>query len=75
MKTTINEQKQEKPFPKLMVSDGLIVFMLNRDGQGVQLNNPFDFCIGKKYDSERPEPCWDIELFKDFHGTITLEND
>jgi len=49
MKTTIKEHKQsEKTFPKLMVSGDLIVFMLNIHGQGLQINAPFYFCIGKK---------------------------
>ena len=68
MKTTINEHKQEKPFPKLMHSDDLVVLFTN-DHTGTVICKVVGYTTGQWDDS------WRTCLFKDFHGTITLEND
>ena len=71
MKTTIKAQ-QEKPFPKLMVRGDMIVLMLDETGRGLLLGQ--DWCYIDGCNSET-KTAWIIEDFKDFHGTITLEND
>jgi hypothetical protein len=69
MKTTIKEHQQcEKPFPKLMVSGDLIVLFTN-EHTGTVVHTVGGYSMGYWDDS------WKAYLFKDFHGTVTLEND
>lgn len=71
MKTTIKEHKQEKPFPKLMVSDTGVIVLFSDEINGVVIyDDTASFVIG-----EHNTNFWDMYEFKDFHGTITLEND
>jgi hypothetical protein len=70
MKTTINE-KQEKPFPKLMegkyqIGELIVLFTDKFTGKVVK-SDFYPLGMSGKY--------WNPINFKDFHGTITLEND
>jgi len=63
--------KHRKPpvrtYPKLMVSeDGLIVLMESY-GEGTIVNENIRFGIGYH------EAFWNMQNFKNFHGSITLE--
>lgn len=76
MKVDINskEGKDEKPFPKLMVSnEGRVVLMLGihiTGGNGVFLGR-----VDKRndvYDIGHISDNWSLPYFKDFHGSVTL---
>ena len=70
MKVTVNEESKEKEFPKLMINDknDLIIFMTSRGVGFVVQPNKHD-PIGNYSDS------WAMHQFKDFNGTVTLQND
>lgn len=74
MKITVNEalQSARKPFPKLMrakVAGEIVLFF--GSGFGVRL-------WIKENDSRKigySSSCWDMDIFEDFHGSLTIEND
>lgn len=70
MKVTVNEESKKKEYPKLMVGSDidLIVFMTSY-GKGfvVKGNNYND--IGDNCNT------WAMDNFKDFNGSVTLQND
>ena len=63
---TENKYKKEKPFPKLMISDRKVVVLFRKPKKGTVLY-PNDYRLGK-YSSN-----FNMENFKDFFGTIELE--
>ena len=73
MKTKViyNDEKKEKPFPKLMITDGgtLVYFKSPCVGQCLANNAGGDSSSGDISYS------WLMGTFKDFNGKITLEND
>jgi hypothetical protein len=55
------------PFPKLMETDeGLIVLMLY-DGHGTVVHSDVEYSMGQY-------SVWDLGLFKEYKGSITLRN-
>ena len=86
MKTKVTKQnKQAKPFPKLMIDeDGDVFFMvLERTVGGEQLGQGMLIAplAGVLIDSVSPfsrvgaySEEWDLSLFKDFEGTVELSN-
>lgn len=72
MKVTVEENKMELDYPKLMISDnGQIIMALGENEAnliGVMIkSNGYPFC-GGSYSENISKPA-----FKDFHGTITIE--
>ena len=70
IKISVGEQKpkNEKLFPKLMISDtGRIVFMIS-DRVGFQLNNA-------STDEPHFYRAWAMEDFTDYNEPITLQNE
>ena len=85
MKTKVTKQnKQTKPFPKLMIDeDGDVFFMvLERNvsgeqlGQGVLIQATKVLIHDVSPLSRVGAYCeeWDLSLFKDFDGTVELSN-
>jgi len=71
MKVTVNEEeKKVKEFPKLMINNGgnLIVLMTSDRCGVVVSTNEFNK-LGNISD------VWSMDCFKDFNGTVTLQND
>ena len=68
MRVTVNEESKEKEFPKLMISDytETLVYMIERK-VGIPLND-------KSLSIKKGElhKTWNMDLFKDFNGTVTL---
>jgi len=78
MKTKVTKQnKQAKPFPKLMIdSDGDVFFMMLerkengwRFGRGVIIHSVSPVSRAGAYSE-----FWDLSLFDDFDGTVELSN-
>lgn len=70
MKVIVNEESKEKELPKLMIcknDENLVVFMFG-DKQGVVISCKTRYT---GYYSEY----WVMTDFKDFNGTVTLQND
>ena len=69
IKVTVGEQKpqSQKPFPKLMKSDDIIVLFYEAS-KGTVLSENDVWSLGHHSTS------WDIEQFSDYEGTITLKN-
>ena len=72
MKVTVNERKSDKPitYPCLMEGklNSLVVLFYTKCN-GVVLIGSDNYNEGDYSHS------WDINIFKPFHGTITLQND
>ncbi len=70
MKVTVNEEEvMENSFPKLMiytVSDLIVLMTSSMNGIVVAGNSYHE--LGKISDT------WDMQHFKDFNGTVTLQN-
>ena len=67
-------KNKENGFPKLMISslNGGIVLMTSRNGDngtGTMVVSKGEYPIGD-YDT-----IWDMSVFSDFEGSVTLEND
>lgn len=70
MKSTLNEIKASMfPFPKLMCADGGLVVLMQYDGTGVVVAEDEDGEYFLGYYGE-----WDMILFKDYMGSVTLQN-
>jgi len=73
MKTEViyNDEKQKNPFPKLMIAKtGAIVFFAKpKVGQCLLQDESGNNKIGEVFNG------WNMSVFKDFDGKITLEND
>ena len=76
MKVTVKHQNEkELGYPKLMISDkGQIIMALSEDEDNTDLikgvmieSNGYGFCGG------RYQECITKSAFRDFHGTITIE--
>lgn len=68
MKVTVNENKKELSFPKLMIrtDQQLIVYFRHNERGVVLFNGSSPYEIGNV-------GSFCMEYFKDFHGTITIE--
>lgn len=71
MKVTVKEAEEKKGFPKVMISHhtGTVVFMIERN-VGILLND--ESSEVKKGELFKK---WSMSEFKDFNGTVTLQND
>ena len=59
----------ELPYPKLMIDDVGVVVLMSKHGVGVVLNSSSVYhLLGTSGDN------WYMNNFKDYSGTITLEN-
>jgi len=73
MNVQVNKPKQDKPFPKLMISKFGSVVFFRRPTYGFLLA----ICKDDNQEQElaqNPEG-WIMEHFTDFEGSITLSND
>jgi hypothetical protein len=63
--------KQEKPFPKLMVTNEgkVVLFSENKKGMVINAIESHGEINGECYH------CWDMSMFTDFEGSVTLSND
>ena len=68
MKVEVNENKQERPFPKLMIANNGTIALMTYYGKGVCVKSEFDR-IGEYCDG------YEMKEFQDFHGSITLRNE
>ena len=70
MKVTVNEESKEKGFPKLMINDDSdLIVLMTELGKGVVVRVDGHNPVGCYVD------CWIMDYFKDFNGTVTLQND
>ena len=71
MKSTLKQGKcSEKKYPKLMQSDNGLMVLFTESSEGFVLyDGGSDYCIG--YHSST----WHDDGFKDFDGTVELNND
>lgn len=68
MKAIVNEIKKSE-YPKLMISgDDIVLFVKLEEGTLVS-------SIGRPEDVGEYSESWDMVVFKDFKGTVTLSND
>ena len=66
----VKQNKTEKDFPKLMISQRGVIVLFETHKTGVCLVDPNrDYKIGVY------SPLWSVENFQDFDGEITLKND
>ena len=71
MKVTVNEKEQKEiTYPCLMQSKyNELIVLFHNEGNGIVVRPNKDF-------NERSDLSgWNMENFKPFHGTITLQND
>lgn len=77
MKVTVNEEskeKKEKVFPMLMISnDGSLVVLFSSKDSGIVISDTSDKDEG--YAQWSFHVGFNIFHFKDFNGTVTLQND
>ncbi len=75
MKSTINKTDEEVEYPRLMIrkekGDNLIVMMFS-ENKGCVVHDKGN--MGERNSTEFYWDGWDIEDFKPFHGSVTLEN-
>jgi hypothetical protein len=71
MKSKITKKEtKNRPFPKLMTaSSGVIVLMVNGNGDGTVVSSTLGHTLGDSSGG------WDMEQFVDFEGTVELSND
>jgi hypothetical protein len=78
MKVTVNNTTptQEKPFPKLMITNEyatvrnrIVLFLNEKVGTCLQVGSADTREVGEYVTT------WDMEMFTDFNGSITLSND
>lgn len=68
MKVTVDKKEiKGNSFPKIMISGDTIV-LFTKPCIGITIANCDDYSVGSLSSG------WDMDMFSDFYGTITLEN-
>lgn len=66
--TVCNDNTSVRPYPKLMINDGMIVLFYESGFGTVLKSGSLDYSVGYRSNS------WIMSKFVDFEGQITLEN-
>jgi len=71
MKVTVNEEEEkENGFPKLMINNNNdLIVLMSHYGTGVVVSGNEHNSLGHY------SVFWSMDCFKDFNGTVTLQND
>lgn len=72
MKSTTSELKviEPKPFPKLMEAENGTIVLFQSKENGVCVCQKIDSLFVGEYHN-----CWDMGVFRDYNGSVTLSND